>query len=68
MSRHTHDSPEGCPCYAAGWADAQQSNEGLLVAAFSRHPESSRDAWQDALTAVARREYLRGVAEGVRDD
>lgn len=67
-ARHTHDSPDGCSCYAAGYADSQETVEGVLAAAFARHPELSRDAWQDALTRVSRREYQRGLDEARADD
>lgn len=68
MSGHNHDSPEGCRCYAAGYADAQESIEGRLADAFDRHPESNQKAWQDVLHSVATREYQRGLREGLADD
>lgn len=54
--------------YERGRAAERETIEGTLAAAFARHPESSQEAWQDALTAVSRREYLRGLNEGRADD
>lgn len=51
-----------------GQRDERATIEGVLADAFRRHPESSQKAWQDALTSVSKREYLRGVAEGKADD
>lgn len=54
--------------YAKGYADAMESIEGTLAAAFERHPELSRDAWQAALRSVEKRAYMRGLNEGRADD
>lgn len=72
MAEHGLCEITDCACYAAGLLDGRNlertTNEAVLAQAFARHPESSRDAWQAALTSVSRREYQRGLNEGRADD
>jgi hypothetical protein len=72
MSRHSTRCVPDCTCYAQGLLDGHDMErtlvEGVLADAFRRHPESSRDAWQAALSSVSKREYQRGLNEGRADD
>jgi hypothetical protein len=49
-------------------ARVRDTIEGTLAAAFAKHPELSRDAWQAALRSVEQRAYQRGLQEGIADD
>jgi hypothetical protein len=54
--------------HQAAMREKDESIEGTLAAAFAKHPELSRDAWQAALRSVEQRAYQRGLQEGIADD